>query len=391
MRIVREKLAVINAFLSEHIAGMKVINIFSQEEKVVGHFDHANKDYMYNMIEQMKLYALLTPVVTFFTGISIGFIIFFGGNQVLNKTLTIGFFVAFISYIQWIFKPVREIIEKYNIFLQSATATEKLYKLSLIDLEDDECEKEVFERVEGLVEFKNICFAYIENKSVLKNISFKIKPGERVALVGATGSGKTTILNLINKLYTPTSGSIFIDGKNIKQIDRKNLRTHIGKIDQNVHMFSGTIRENITLGANIPEDTLMRALQISNCDKIIKKFHKGLDYKITESGKNLSFGERQLIAFARLVAYEPSILIMDEATSNIDSDNEKYIIGAISKITQGKTAIIVAHRLSTIKNSDCIYVIDNGEILEFGTHDELLSKKGKYENLYRNMAVSINH
>lgn len=384
-RKVREKLAAINSFLSEHISGMRVVNMFSQEERILKKFADKNDDYMVNRIAQMKLYAILMPVVTVLTGISIALILWYGGYLVHNGHLSIGFLVAFISYIQWILHPLRDMIERYNIFLQSSTATERLYKISLLDEENKEEERVKLDNVEGLVEFRSVCFKYEANKEVLKNISFKINKGERVALVGHTGCGKTTTLNLLNKFYTPQKGDILIDGKNIKSIDRESLRSFIGKIDQNVHIFSGTIRDNIAMGRDMSNVELDRALDTSNCRKILKKFKEGLDYKITEAGKNLSFGERQLISFARLVAYDPAILIMDEATSNIDSENEKFITEAIEKITRGRTSIIVAHRLSTVTKCDQIYVVDHGEIIEAGTHGELLRAEGKYAMLYENM------
>jgi len=389
-RIVREKLAVINAFLSEHIAGMKVVNIFSKEEEALKKFKDANDSHMSYTIRQMKLYATLMPTVTIMTGISISLIIWYGGSEVFRENLTIGLMVAFIRYIEWILEPLRNIIERYNIFLQSSTATERIYKISLLEEENSPEEISTFEEMRGDVEFKNVCFKYDEKeeKNILKDVNFKIKSGERIAFVGETGSGKTTILNLINKFYTPGSGEILLDGKNIRDVERKNLRNFIGKIDQNVHIFSGTIRENITLGREISDEALVKSLALSNCYKIVNRYERGIDHIVTEGGKNLSFGERQLIAFARMVAYDPSIVILDEATSNIDSENEKYIIEATRKITEGKTSIIVAHRLSTVISSDRIYVVDKGEIVEAGTHDDLLANGKKYSSLYRAMIIN---
>lgn len=387
-RVTREKLAVINAFLSEHISGMRIVNLFSQEERTQEKFEQANAEYRQVSIEQMMVYALLMPAVTFLTGISVAFILWIGGIQVLDNLMTIGVFVAFISYVEWIMHPLRDIVDRYNVFLQSSTAAERLYKISLLPEEALPEETHEFSQVSGNVSFCKVHFKYGDaldssSPAVLKDISFKINAGERVAIVGETGSGKTTILNLLNKFYTPNSGDIFVDGVNIKTAKRENLRRFLGKIDQNVHIFSGTIKDNVTLGAVCSKERIEEALRISNCEKIVGKYKEGLEYKITEAGKNLSFGERQLISFARLVLYNPSILIMDEATSNIDSENEKYITEAIDKITSGKTSIIVAHRLSTIINADKIFVIQAGELIEEGNHEELINRNGKYASLYK--------
>ncbi|MDD3627136.1 MAG: ABC transporter ATP-binding protein, partial [bacterium] len=319
------------------------------------------------------------------SALALAIVLWYGGLQHFKDIITLGTLVAFNSYVQRFFRPIRDLSQKYNILQNSMASSERIFKL--LDESDviPEIEKPVeLKKINGEIEFKNVSFYYKENEWVLNDISFKMNPGEKVALVGATGSGKTTIAMLIARFYDIQKGNIFIDGYDIKTIKKSSLRKKLAIVLQDVFLFSGTIRENIKLWDNsITDEKIIRAASIANVDKFITKFKKGFDEMVMEGGTNLSTGQKQLISFARALAYSPEILILDEATSNIDSETEFLIQDALEKLTKNRTSLIIAHRLSTIQNVDRIIVLHKGRIVEEGTHKELLVKKGIYWKLYQ--------
>ncbi|HDS02196.1 MAG TPA: ABC transporter ATP-binding protein, partial [Firmicutes bacterium] len=325
------------------------------------------------------------PFISFLSIFAKAFIIWFGGVQILKLQLTTGQLAAFLIFIEMFFKPLRELSQSYNIFQAAMAASEKITSIM------DEPESVVYSiegghqgPLEGTIEFQNVWFAYDEQNWVLKDVSFKIDVGETVAIVGQTGSGKTTIINLIGRFYDIQKGRILIDGIDIREWDISALRRKMGLVLQDVFLFSGNVRENISLyNDQISMDEIQKIVQFVNADKFIDKLPEKYETLIMERGKALSVGQRQLLSFARTLTYQPAVLILDEATANIDSETEKYIQDATLKMTEGRTSIIIAHRLATIKHADRIMVIHRGKLRESGTHDELINQKGIYYDLYQ--------
>ena len=317
------------------------------------------------------------------SSLAIALVLLYGGFSVLNDVLTLGVLIAFITYAQRFYKPIMDLSEKYSILQSAMTASERIFKLldtTLIIPEPEFPQK--IEKMKGDIEFRNIWFAYNDDY-ILKDISFSVKQGQNLAIVGATGAGKTTIINLLSRFYEPNKGSIFIDSINIKDFNKKSLRKNIGVVLQDVFLFSGKIEYNISLGdKNINFDKIRKAAKEVDIEKFITKLPKGYSEDIKERGSILSFGQRQLLAFARALAYDPRILVLDEATSNIDTETELLIQNAMKKLMKRRTSIVIAHRLSTIQNADKIIVIHKGRIREEGTHQELLAEKGIYYKLY---------
>ena len=383
-RKVRNQISEMNAFLSEHLSGMKIIHIFNQEKKVKRTFQTINRELKANSIKEMYTFAVYRPILYLLSMVATLLAIYFGVVNVLSGVITIGLFVSFYVYIGQFFEPIQQISEQLNTLQSSFASAEKIFDVldtkPLIKDASDAIELKTFK---GKVEFRNVWFSYLPNEWVLKDVSFTIQPNETVALVGATGSGKTTILQLIVRNYDIQKGDILIDDIPIQKIRRSSLRKHVGQMLQDVFLFSGTIRDNITLqNESITDAQIQQASAYVGLDYVLNKRTEGLQYQVKERGKNFSTGERQLISFARAMVYQPSLMMLDEATANIDSESETIIQQSLEKMMSISTMIIVAHRLSTIQHSDRILVMQKGEIKESGTHQNLLAKKGLYYNLY---------
>jgi len=384
-REMRNLVATINAFLQESIVGMDVIQLFNRQKKDLKRFQDINQSYYRTTVKVLLVNGTFFPFISFLSIFAKAFIIWFGGVQILKLQLTTGQLAAFLIFIEMFFKPLRELSQSYNIFQAAMAASEKITSIM------DEPESVVYSiegghqgPLEGTIEFQNVWFAYDEQDWVLKDVSFKIDVGETVAIVGQTGSGKTTIINLIGRFYDIQKGRILIDGIDIREWDISALRRKMGLVLQDVFLFSGNVRENISLyNDQISMDEIQKIVQFVNADKFIDKLPEKYETLIMERGKALSVGQRQLLSFARTLTYQPAVLILDEATANIDSETEKYIQDATLKMTEGRTSIIIAHRLATIKHADRIMVIHRGKLRESGTHDQLIRQKGIYYDLYQ--------
>jgi len=384
-RDVRLHLARLNSYMQEHVTGMSVVQIFNKENDEFKKFSAINSDYRQVNIKSIFYYAVFYPSVELLSSIAIGLIIWYGGGEIIQGTLTIGVLFAFIQYTEMFFRPIRDLSEKYNIMQTAMASSERVFKLLDNQTMIRNPENPVkLENVKGKIEFKNVWFAYNEDDYVLKDISININPGERVAIVGHTGAGKTSIINILTRFYDINKGEILLDGVNIEKLDKRELRKHVSMVLQDVFLFSGNIKSNINLNdEEISNERIMEAARIVGADKFIGELPQKYDEEVKERGATLSVGQKQLISFARALAYNPKILILDEATSSIDTESELLIKQAIEKLLVGRTAIVIAHRLSTIQNADKIIVLHKGEIRETGNHQQLLAKKGIYYKLYQ--------
>ena len=384
-REIREKVAKLNVFQQERFSGMRIIQLFAGEDHQMRSFMDLNHENFTAGMRQIKLFAVFVPVMELFSSFTIALIIWHGGGRVIGEQLSLGSLVAFISYIQMFFKPIRDISEKYNIMQLAMASTERIFESMDNGKEDPDPETPKTPPIlNGRIEFKDVSFSYIKGVPVLRDISFEINPGEMVAIVGATGAGKTTIAGLVERFHNPDRGSILLDGIDIREISRETLRSSIGLVMQDVFIFSGTVRENITLGRDgLTEQDIMDAVRGANAYRFIERFPTGLNYVLGEGGSTLSGGERQLLSFARALASNPGILILDEATSSVDPETEKYIQEAIIGMTSRRTTLVIAHRLSTIRKADRIIVMHRGGICEQGSHEELMTKGGIYYKLNR--------
>ena len=390
-REVKDGTTDINTFLSENLSGMKIIQIFNREDRKMQEFDGKNNKLRAAKYRQMFVFGIFRPMVYMLYITSVLCLLYLGARgyikntEFMGQTVTSGIVVSFYMYISKFFNPIQSLAEQFN-WLQSAFASaEKIFTVFDIkpDVVDDEGAIELTE-VNGEIEFKNVWFAYKGEDWVLKDVSFKVNAGETVAFCGSTGSGKTTILSLICRNYDIQKGEILIDGINIRKIKISSLRKHFGQMLQDVFLFSGTIRSNILLRKEgISDESVMDACRYVNADKLIAKLKNGLNEEVMERGANFSAGQRQLISFARTIIHKPEIMILDEATANIDTETEILIQDSLEKLMSIGTLLIVAHRLSTIRNADRIIYLSHGEIIESGTHQELLDKKGKYYGLYK--------
>ncbi|MFW6146866.1 MAG: ABC transporter ATP-binding protein [Thermodesulfobacteriota bacterium] len=384
-REIRRHVAAINAFLQERISGIRIVQLFVAERFQLDRFKDLNhKNYLASM-KQIKIFAVFMPSMEVLSAIGIGLLIFYGGGKVIGEQLSIGSLVAFIGYIQIFFKPVRDISEKYNIMQSAMASMERIF--ALIDQKEVIREPHLTQRPmnpKGNVEFKDVSFSYQEGLSVLKNISFEVKPGQVAAIVGVTGSGKTTILKLLERFYEFERGSILLDGVDIRNWGLHDLRSKIGLVMQDVFIFAGSIEENILLGEQrlnrAAAEKIAREVQ---AQRFIGALSGGFDHRLRQGGLTLSAGERQLIALCRALAYEPTLLVLDEATSSVDPETERLIQAAIYKISRRQTTIIVAHRPSTIRQADWIFVLHHGRIVEQGTHEQLMNLGGVYLALNR--------
>lgn len=387
-REIRRKLARINSYLNENITGMKVIQLFNREKKNYEIFGRINDDYLEDQTKYIRYFAIFQPSIHLVGGFTIALILWYGGMRHMHGFLTLGVLVTFLAYIHDLFAPIRDIVEKYNIFQGAMASSERVFGL-MEELQEPDYIITNPHRVipkrkfKGEIEFRNVWFAYDDSDFVLKNISFQIKHNQAVALVGVTGSGKTTVANVLTRFYEIQKGAIFIDGFDIRKIEKIGLRYLIGYVSQDVFLFAGTLRENITLFRHMEDSKLLSIINSLGLMPFINHLNDGLDTKISERGTNLSAGERQFISLSRIILYDPQVIILDEATSSMDPISEVLIQEAIRKITKDKTSILIAHRLSTILHCDKIIGLNKGEIIEEGTHEELLRKNGLYSQLYK--------
>ncbi len=372
-------------FLQESIIGMSIIQLFNRQKLNKAQFTDINESYYDVSIKSLVVNASFYPFVNFLSIVGKALVIWYGGVQFLKLNISVGEVVAFLTYVEMFFRPLVDLSEKYDVYQSAMAASEKISSVMHEPLSPEYDTTGGYQAtLTGSIEFRNVWFAYNDENWVIKDISFKIEPGKTVAIVGHTGSGKTTLINLIGRYYEIQKGDILIDGVNLKDWDTTYLRRHMGIVLQDVFLFSGTVSENISLyNDDIGNETVKEAVRSVNGDGFIERLPQSYDTPILERGKSLSVGQRQVLSFARTLAYDPKILILDEATANIDTETEKYIQQATQALVQGRTSIVIAHRLSTIKNADTILVIHKGELRESGSHAALFEKKGLYYDLYQ--------
>jgi ATP-binding cassette subfamily B protein len=384
-RLIRERIARLNAYLQEAISGMAVIQLFAREDKTFRLFDQLNDSHReanhWSNIYEAMLFSMIEAV----SAISIALIVWYGGGQIVAGVFAFGTLVAFIEYVQKFFVPIRDFSTKYAVMQSAMTAAERVFQL--LDTPatiTSAANARVPEHAPGRIEFEHVCFAYKNEDWVLRDVSFVIAPGEKIAIVGATGAGKTSIIKLLNRTYDVTRGRVLVDGVDVREWDLAALRRRIGVVLQDVFMFSGSITENLTLGRpEITAATVERAATIVNAHRFIERMAGGYHAPLRERGNNISTGQRQLLAFARALAHDPAILVLDEATASVDTETELLIQDALEKLMEGRTAVVIAHRLSTIEHSDRILVMHHGQLRESGSHAELVAQRGLYFRLYQ--------
>ena len=383
-RLYRTRLTDINTFLSEHLSGMKIIQIFGRQERKFEEFHDKNTKLYKAFYREMLMYAVFRPLIYILSILSLMIVLWFGSKNVFDEIISVGTLYIFSNYIRSFFDPIQELAEQFSTLQSSIASAEKIFTV----MDEDEFIPEVEnpkqpDKITGKIEFDHVWFAYDGENYVLKDVSFVINPGEKVAFVGATGAGKSSILNLIGRYYDIQKGHIYIDGIDIRQLSKKQLRSAIGQMQQDVFIFEGDVAYNIRLNDDdITDAQVKAAAEYVNASHFIEKLPQGYHEPVTERGATFSAGERQLLSFARTLAHNPSILVMDEATANIDTETEILIQEALEKLMDGRTTIMVAHRLSTIQHADCIMVMHKGRICERGTHRELLEQDGIYRKLY---------
>jgi len=382
-REVRKRIAMLNAFLAENISGMRIIHLFAQEINNFKKFEEIN-DAKYNAeMRQTITFAIFNPIIHVMSSIAIALIIWYGGGQVVQSTLTLGALIAFLSYVRMLFQPINDLSEKFNILQGAMASSERIFML-LEEEEEDRGKAQTPEPILGRIEFKDVWFAYNDEDWVLRGVSFAVEPGHTMAIVGATGSGKTTIISLLQRLYDIQKGQILLDGVDIREYDLDHLRVQMAVVLQDVFLFSGDIAGNIQLQSEeISQEKVKDAARFVSADKFIEQLDNQYEAEVTERGSTLSAGQRQLLAFARAIAFDPKVLILDEATANIDSQTEQIIQSSLKKILQGRTSIVIAHRLSTIRDANQILVLDQGQLAEQGSHEELIAHGGLYAALYK--------
>jgi ATP-binding cassette subfamily B multidrug efflux pump len=381
---VRDKVAQLNSFVQEHISGMRIVQIFNAQEREFQKFDQLNHEHYVANDKSVLYYSIFFPVVEVILALAISLLIWYGANQVMNGFATVGIFTSFILYLNLAFRPLRMLADKFNTLQMGIIASERVFKL--LDTNDKIEDKGNYapEKIKGDIEFRQVWFAYNNEEFVLKDISFKVNAGETLAIVGATGSGKSTTINILNRFYEINKGKILLDGIDTKEYKLNKLRSYIGTVLQDVFLFSGSVLDNITLkNPAITEAQVIEASKLVGAHDFIMELPNGYQHNVMERGSTLSVGQRQLISFIRALVYNPQILILDEATSSVDTESENLIQHAIETLVKDRTSIVIAHRLSTIQNADKIMVLEQGEIKEIGTHDELLKKEdGYYKRLY---------
>jgi ATP-binding cassette, subfamily B, multidrug efflux pump len=384
---VRNAVSNLNSFVQEHITGMNIVQIFGSEKREFEKFKEINKEHRNAHLRSVLYYSVYFPIAEIIAAMGTGLLVWYGAKGIINMEatgITIGKLVSFIMFIQLFFRPIRMIADRYNTLQMGIVGSSRI--INLLDDQTDIMPNGTVtpSDIKGQVKFDHVWFAYNDADYVLKDISLDIKPGETIALVGATGAGKSSIINLLNRFYEINRGSIQVDGMDIKEFDTASLRKNIGVVLQDVFLFSDTIRYNITLGNNeVTDEMILHAADLVGARKFIDRLPGGLDYNVMERGATISVGQRQLLSFIRAMVYDPKILVLDEATSSVDSETEEMIQNAISKMMTNRTSIAIAHRLSTIQKADKIIVLDKGEIKESGSHDELLASDGFYAQLHK--------
>jgi ATP-binding cassette subfamily B multidrug efflux pump len=387
---VRTQVAALNTFVQEHLTGMRIVQLFNREEQEYNKFDGINKQHRDANIRSVWYYSVFFPIVEILSAVSIGLIVWWGAGGVIREEVTFGNLVAFIMYINLLFRPIRELADKFNTLQMGMVSSERIFKVLDEEQVTHEGGNYTPEKIKGEIEFRNVWFAYNYNNGdqtepewILKDVSFNVKPGETVAFVGATGAGKTTIISLLNRFYEISKGSILIDGTDIREFALSALRLQVGVVLQDVFLFSDTVLNNITLrNHSISEERVKTAAKAVGADLFIRQLNGEYQFQVQERGAVLSLGQRQMIAFLRAYVYNPSILVLDEATSSVDSETEEAISKATNALTSDRTAIIIAHRLATIQNADRIIVMDHGKVIEQGSHRGLLEQDGLYKKLF---------
>ena len=392
-RRIRVKLARINAFLQEHVSGMRVVQLFGREAQSFGRFEAVNREYLVANLDSIVAYAIFFPAIEVLTSVALASILLYGGDRVLGHTLTVGVLAAFLQLARRFFRPLQDLSEKYNILQSAMASSERVFKL--LDAEetvrDPERPRRLPRPARGTVAFEDVWFRYparggpepVADGWVLKGVSFTASPGETVAVVGHTGAGKTTIINLLLRFYDVERGRVTVDGVDIRELAQQELRELIGLVQQDVFLFTGDIAANIRLGSPVSDAKVSDAARRVGADRSIERLPERYAHRLGERGQSVSVGERQLLAFARALAADPAILVLDEATSSVDAQAEELIQAAIAELMRGRTSIVVAHRLSTVQHADTILVLHHGEIRERGSHKELLAAGGLYERLYQ--------
>ena len=383
-RLYRTRLTDLNTFLSEHLSGMRIIQIFGRERRKYEEFHGKNHKLYRAFYTEMLIFAIFRPLIFILSVLSLMIALWFGSKEVLSSVISVGTLYIFSIYIQSFFEPIQELAEQFSTLQSSIASAEKIFTIMDEDFSIEEIDNPVIlPEIKGRIEFDHVWFAYDDENYVLRDVSFVIEPGQKVAFVGATGAGKSSILNLIGRYYDIQKGHIYIDGVDIKKLSKKQLRSAIGQMQQDVFIFEGDVEYNIRLhDEDITDEDVRAAAEYVNASSFIEKLPNGYKEPVTERGATFSAGERQLLSFARTLAHKPSILVMDEATANIDTETELLIQEALEKLMEGRTTIMVAHRLSTIQHADCIMVMHKGKIREQGTHQELLAQDGIYKKLY---------
>jgi ATP-binding cassette subfamily B multidrug efflux pump len=381
---VRAAVSNLNSFVQEHITGMSIVQIFSSEHTEFKKFQEINKTHRDANIRSILYYSIYFPVADVIAAAGTGLVVWYGSKQILNAEVTFGTVTAFVMFINLFFRPIRQLADRFNTLQMGIVSTDRILKL--LDSDEYTTNEGTHDpsTIKGKVEFRNVWFAYNEEEYVLKNISFKVDEGKTVALVGATGAGKSSIINLLTRFYDINKGSILVDEVEVEKYELNALRRHVGIVLQDVFLFSDTIENNIRLGDfTITDEKIIEAAKLVGVHDFIERLPGGYQYNVMERGATLSVGQRQLISFVRAMVHEPKIIVLDEATSSVDTETEELIQKAIEKLMKGRTSIVIAHRLSTIQEADKIIVVDKGEIKEEGNHEELLDKDGFYANLYR--------
>ena len=382
-RQVRARIAAINSFLQEHISGMSTVQLFNREDREAAKFADLNAKHRQANVDSIFYYAVFYPMIELIETIGVALIVWYGGGKVIQGTLSVGALVAFFQYSQRFYQPISDLSEKYNILQAAMAASERVFRLLDTPVEIEDRAVSEAPAIPETIEFRNVWFAYNAEEWVLRDVSFSVRRGERIALVGHTGAGKTTVTSLLLRFYEPQRGEILVDGVNIRNFSLESLRRLFAIVQQDFFLFSGTIGENISLGDEAIDDERVRTAAVRvQADRFIARLPEGYGAVVRERGAGLSVGEKQLLSFARALAFNPPVLILDEATSSIDTETERLIQEAIETLLEGRTSIVIAHRLSTIRSSDAILVFHHGEIRERGTHDELMVANGLYRKLY---------